>query len=115
MYNDVEQPASLGESQVYSDVILPPSNAELNKSIYPQETQVTSNGELRSPSNTFSSTPTPVYPKKEVTYRRGDIGKVYPPVSGDFNTSEENLGNLKPDTKYNISIDGFNPKSSDFN
>ena len=115
VYNDVEQPASLGESQVYSDVILPPSNAELNKSIYPQETQITSNGELRSPSNTFSSTPTPVYPKKEVTYRRGDIGKVYPPVSGDFNTSEENLGNLKPDTKYNISIDGFNPKSSDFN
>jgi len=115
VYNDVEQSASLGESQVYTDVIPPPSNAELNQSIYPAETQITSNGELRSPSNTFNSTPTPVYPKQEVKYRRGDIGKVYPSVSGDFDTSDENLGNLKPDTKYNISIDGFNPKSSDFN
>ena len=114
VYNNADTTNSLDENRIYPDSELPRDSNVIKEKLYPVETQISSNGELRSPSNSFTSTPTPVYPKENTNYRRGDIGKVYPPVSGDFNTTNDDLGNLKPDTKYNISIDGFNPKSTDF-
>lgn len=105
---------SLDASRVYDDEIASTSQQNLGQPVYPEETLVSSRGEIRDPSNTFQSTPSPVYPATPripaSSRNRGDIGKVYPPVSGDFDTSDgENLGNTKSPSKYNISLGGLNP------
>ena len=85
-------------------------------SVYPDKNLVNVNGELRDPSNTFSVPPNPVYANvQDRSKSRGDIGKVYPPTSGDFQTDKPlNLGNLKPETRYNISTGRFNTSETEF-
>jgi len=86
--------------------------------VYVEPPLVNFNGELRDPSNTFDSAPRPVYPEvpKNIPRRpRGEFGKAYPEVSGDFKPQKpKDLGNLKPSDKYNISTGGFNPDPSKF-
>ena len=105
------------ESKVYSD-LASSSTESLGGPVYPDEVQISSRGELRSPSNTFDSTPPPVYAPSRTassSKSRGDIGKVYPPVTEDFKTDQPiDLGNLKPPTKYNISLGQFNPDPTNY-
>jgi hypothetical protein len=64
----------------------------------------------------FTSKPSPVYPREEVKYFRGNLGDLYPPTAEDFNPdSPGDLGNLKPKGSYNISLGGKNPDPSKFN
>jgi hypothetical protein len=111
------QSSGLEESKVYSDEVSA-STENLGGPVYPEEVSISSRGELRSPSNTFDSTPTPVYPptKAPVSSRsRGEIGKVYPPVTDDFKMEGPiDLGNLKPPTKYNVSLGQFNPDPTNY-
>ena len=103
----------LDDSRVYPEDEFMQSDQNLGQPVYPDVTLVSSRGELRDPSNTFNSTPSPVYPptgRPSSGKSRGDIGKVYPPVTEDFNANDGvDLGNLKPPTKYNVSLGGFNP------
>jgi len=111
------QSSGLEGSKVYSDEV-PASTENLGGPVYPEEVSISSRGELRSPSNTFDSTPTPVYPptKAPLSSRsRGEIGKVYPPVTDDFKIEGPiDLGNLKPPTKYNVSLGQFNPDPTNY-
>jgi len=101
--------------QVYPDVTFSQSPDNLGGQVYPEARVVSSDGELRDPSNTFEQKPSPVYTKPKSDTRRGDIGKVYPPTSGDFMVDNpKDLGNLKPPTKYNISKGGFNTPKTEF-
>ncbi len=105
---------NLDASRVYANEEISTSQQNLGQPVYPEGNLVSSRGELRDPANTFQSTPSPVYPATSrvpaSSRNRGDIGKVYPPVSGDFDTNDnENLGNSKSPSKYNISLGGFNP------
>jgi len=108
---------SLEESKVYSD-LASASIESLGGPVYQEEVPISSRGELRSPSNTFDSTPPPVYAPSRAassSKSRGDIGKVYPPVTEDFKTDQPiDLGNLKPPTKYNISLGQFNPDPTNY-
>ncbi len=86
--------------------------------VYPDRKIVYANGELRDPSNTFSSLPSPVYepsqrvPKKQ----RGSMGIVYPTTSGNFIVEKPlNLGDAKPADKFNISTGQLNPDKTEFN
>ena len=104
----------LDDSRVYPEDEFNQSQQNLGQPVYSDVTLISSRGELRDPSNTFDSTPSPVYPPtgrvSASSRSRGDIGKVYPPVTEDFNANDGvDLGNLKPPTKYNISLGGFNP------
>jgi hypothetical protein len=64
----------------------------------------------------FSSKPAPVYPKGDTKYFRGTLGDLYPPTQEDFNPDEPgNLGNLKVEGSYNISLGGKNPDRTKFN
>jgi hypothetical protein len=85
-------------------------------SVYPETNLVNVNGELRDASNTFAIPPQPVYPSAiNRGTSRGDIGKVYPPTSGDFQIDKPlDLGNLKPETRYNISTGRFNTPETEF-
>ena len=111
------QSSGLEESKVYSDEVSS-STENLGGPVYPEELSISSRGELRNPVNTFDSTPTPVYPPTKSplsSVPRGEIGKVYPPVTDDFKMEGPiDLGNLKPPTKYNISLGQFNPDPTNY-
>jgi hypothetical protein len=78
--------------------------------VYSPETLISSGSELRSPENTFSSPPSPVYAPPAFNYQRGEIGKIYPPTSGDFIAMAPiDLGNTKGPDKFNISLGTLNP------
>ena len=78
--------------------------------VYPEQTLQNIAGELRSPENAFSQPPASVYEAKTLSVQRGTLGQVYPPTIGDFIVEPPlNLGNNKPETKYNISLGSFNP------
>ena len=83
--------------------------------VYATEQKVVApGGELRSPSNVFDSPPSPVYNSISPTYQRGEIGKVYPPTSGDFTPmAPVDLGNTKGEDKFNISLGTTNGPSPD--
>ena len=108
----------LPEQKVYPDSAKSSSQANIEAGpVYAQTQKISSNGELRDPSNTFSTKPNAVYQKIENTNKksRGDIGKAYPNTSGDFIIENPlNLGNLKPEYKYNISTGGMNPEPEKF-
>jgi hypothetical protein len=115
VYTNPPAPGNLQESQVYPDAPFVQSPNNLGGQVYPENRVVSSGGELRDPSNTFEQKPSPVYSKPKSDTKRGDIGKVYPPTSGDFIVDKpKNLGNLKPPTKYNISKGGFNSPKTEF-
>jgi hypothetical protein len=87
----------------------------LGDQVYPEKKLVNTRGELREASNSFEQQPAKVYASPKETASRGDIGKVYPPTSGDFVVEKPlDLGNLKPPTKYNISKGGFNTSKTEF-
>lgn len=63
----------------------------------------------------FTTKPSPVYPREETKYFRGNLGDLYPPTREDFNPEEPgDLGNLKPKDSYNISLGGKNPDPTKF-
>ncbi len=115
VYTNPPTPGNLQETQVYPDAPFSQSPNNLGGQVYPESRVVSSGGELRDPSNTFEQKPSPVYNKPKPDIKRGDIGKVYPPTSGDFVVDKpKDLGNLKPPTKYNISKGGFNTPKTEF-
>ncbi len=79
---------------------------------------VSNSGQLINMNNNFQQPPGSIYsapPINTNTISRGDLDKVYPSTSGDFAIEKpKNLGNLKPNTKYNISTDGLNSDKNDF-
>lgn len=78
--------------------------------VYSPETKISSGSELRSPENTFASPPSPIYAPTSFNYQRGEIGKIYPPTSGDFIAmAPVDLGNTKGEDKFNISLGTLNP------
>jgi hypothetical protein len=78
--------------------------------VYSPETKISSGSELRSPENTFASPPSPIYAPSTFNYQRGEIGKIYPPTSGDFIAMAPiDLGNTKGEDKFNISLGTLNP------
>ena len=84
---------------------------QINEDVYP-----TSPGTLGE-NNSFQSPPIRVYPDVPASSSRprGTLGKEYPVTNGDFTPGPPmDLGNLKPPTKYNISTDGYNPESKDY-
>lgn len=81
--------------------------------VYRPESPIVSGNELRSPSNTFDTPPAPIYNVISPSYQRGELGKIYPPTSGDFiPMAPVDLGNAKPENKFNISLGTFNPPDS---
>jgi hypothetical protein len=71
--------------------------------------------QIENPSE-FKTKPSPVYPREETKYFRGNLGDLYPPTREDFNPDEPgDLGNLKPKDSYNISLGGKNPDPTKFN
>jgi hypothetical protein len=118
VYPPNQNPMTLPEEKVYPDAASPSSQTNIQAGpVYTQTQKISSNGELRDPSNSFTTKPNAVYPKVENTNRqsRGDIGKAYPNTSGDFIVERPlDLGNLKPEDKYNISTGGMNPEPEKF-
>jgi len=110
---------TLSPQKIYPDTISSRrgvSSIETNP-VYPESRKIQSNGELRDSSNTFTQKPSPVYNNRTQISRknRGDIGKVYPPTTGDFMMEKSNdLGNLKSPGTYNISTGGMNPDPEKF-
>jgi hypothetical protein len=118
VYTTNQNPTPLPEQKVYPDSVKSASLDNIESGpVYAQTQKISSNGELRDPSNSFTTKPNAVYPKVESTSRqsRGDIGKAYPNTSGDFIVERPlDLGNLKPEDKYNISTGGMNPEPEKF-
>jgi hypothetical protein len=115
VYNDLTQEPKLGSQDVYAeDVYSQASN--LNDTVYQQRSLVYSPGdELRSPENRFESTPAPVYSPAARPRPRGNLGDVYPPVSGEFLPERPiDLGNAKAETKFNISTGQYNDSKTEF-
>ena len=82
--------------------------------VYIPERPVVSGNELRSPSNIFDSPPLPIYTQSRPLYQEGQIGNIYPPTTGDFIAlSPIDLGNLKGDDKFNISLGTVNGPAPD--
>jgi len=110
--------APLNTQKVYPDSVKTSTNSQIEPApVYSQTQKISSNGELRDPSNTFTTQPNAVYPKVDQVNRksRGEIGKAYPQTTGDFIVEAPlNLGNLKPEGKYNISTGGLNPEPEKF-
>lgn len=93
---------------VYTNTFIPdPLESQI---VYPPNQLQNLNGELRSPENSFTSPPAPVYSAPGQSPQRGELGKAYPPTLGDFIIDPPvNLGNNKPANKYNPSLGTFNP------
>ena len=73
--------------------------------VYSPESPIVAGNELRSPSSTFDTPPAPVYSATSPNYRRGDIGREYPPTTGDFIPMvPADLGNTKGADTFNISL-----------
>lgn len=118
VYTDTQNSIPLPEQKVYPDSARPDSRSNIEAGpVYTPSQKITSNGELRDASNSFVTKPNPVYQRTETssTKSRGDIGKVYPNTNGDFIMEKSlELGNLKPEDKYNISTGGMNPEPEKF-
>ena len=82
--------------------------------IYPENKFITVNGELRSPENSFSTTPAAIYKDGERNNDIYSLGDAYPNTNGDFIMQPKlDLGNMKPADKYNISLGDKNPDDYD--
>ena len=100
------------------DLGLPNRSYEgVNENVYPNQ-NVVSDSRMISENSNFQQPPGSVYSSPPINTNvisRGDMDKIYPPTSGDFALEKPlNLGNLKSNTKYNISTDGFNSDKNDF-
>lgn len=64
----------------------------------------------------FKAPPKKVYEEpKKVIRNRGNIADAYPPTNGDFISKPKlDLGNQKPEDKYNVSLGDFNPDPNKF-
>jgi hypothetical protein len=100
--------------RVYPD---PVGNFSIDQNIgtvYTKEPLVPVGNELRSTSNVFDSPPAPIYPQTRPSYKEGSIGNIYPPTTGDFIVSAPiDLGNLKGDDRFNISLGTVNGPAPD--
>lgn len=116
VYDDFQIDKKLGFEDVYKPAVQLPGNEEFVDSVYPEDTKVFSpGGELRSPENRFESTPAPVYAPVTPSRKKGDLGDVYPPVSGEFLPDRPiDLGNTKAPGKFNISTGQYNDPKTDF-
>jgi hypothetical protein len=104
--------------KVYPGGMLDTSPGIGSDKVYTEKKLISANGELRDPSNTFSTIPTPVYsPAKMVSKKqRGSMGIVYPSTNGNFIIEAPlNLGDSKPADKFNISTGQLNPDKTEFN
>lgn len=116
VYNNFQQEKKLGADDVYPGNNQAAFDAKFNEQVYPEDRMVyAAGGELRDPSNSFVSTPNPVYAPKPAGKQRGNLGDVYPPVSGEFLPEKPiDLGNLKAPSKFNISTGQFNDDKIEF-
>lgn len=116
VYGPNTPPRKLGAEDVYPGDGQGPHGDKMNEHVYKAEGKVYApGGELRSPSNSFESTPSPVYGAQPKSQPRGNLGDVYPPVSGEFIAEKPlNLGNTKAPTKFNISTGQFNDDKTEF-
>ena len=115
VYKETPSYQFLGKDRVYEDESKSININNLGEMVYPEKKIINSVGELRDRSNSFEQKPLPVYKKPADKKSRGDIGRIYPPTSGDFTMDKpKNLGNLKPKNKYNISTGGFNTPETEF-
>lgn len=103
--------------QVYPDPALPESQG-VSARVYPnpETPEVSFEKNNRPPSQ-----PAPVYPKIESPrISRGELGRTYPKTAENFvveKINEQttlNLGNMKPEDKYNASLGQFNPDENKF-
>lgn len=102
------------EQRVYPDPVNNFSPERNLGEVYVPERPIVSGNELRSPSNVFDSPPSPIYTQTRPSYQEGIIGSVYPQTSGDFIVSAPiDLGNLKGDNKFNISLGTLNGPAPD--
>ena len=118
VYSAPSMSNSFGSAErVYENQISTNSLNQIEQNpIYPKQESTISNSDVLS--NFKGEMPEPVYPPVQSfasSRMRGDLGRDYPPVSGDFLIDKPiNLGNLKPPDKYNISIGGYNSPKSEF-
>jgi hypothetical protein len=91
--------------KVYPDITSSSFSERNIGQVYSPESPIVAGNELRSPSNTFDTPPAPVYSATSPNYRRGDIGREYPPTTGDFiPMAPVDLGNAKGPDTFNISL-----------
>jgi hypothetical protein len=91
--------------KVYPDITSSSFSERNIGQVYSPESPIVAGNELRSPSNTFDTPPAPVYSATSPNYRRGDIGREYPPTTGDFiPMAPVDLGNTKGPDTFNISL-----------
>ena len=105
-FDDSVYPESLGNTSTSRNS---GTGEDLNSKLYPEVPEKSS--------AEFSSPPTKVYPNV-VTKKaapRGAISDVYPSTNGDFIVKPPiDLGDAKPEDKFNISLGAFNPPKTDF-
>ena len=97
---------SASPTQAFSDrVYADPQNPEISYQI----------------NNRPESSPEPIYPKISAPQiSRGELGKSYPKTAEDFVIEKAieqttlDLGNMKPESKYNASLGQFNPDENKF-
>jgi hypothetical protein len=90
---------------VYPDSMSSPFSEQNIGKVYSPESPIFAGNELRSSSNVFDTPPAPVYSATSPNYRRGDIGREYPPTTGDFiPMAPVDLGNTKGEDTFNISL-----------
>ena len=116
VYDNLQSEPKLGAEDVYGESQFS-QQAGINETVYQQQRSLvySPGDELRSPENRFESTPAPVYSPTPRARSRGNLGDVYPPVSGEFLPERPiDLGNTKAATKFNISTGQFNDDKIEF-
>jgi hypothetical protein len=115
VYLEPDFVSKLESSQIYSESTQE-MQSQIESKVYEHERKVYSPGnELRIPSNSFKTTPDPVYSPTTKTSPRGNLGDAYPLTNGEFIPEKPlNLGNLKSPDKFNISMGDFNTDKTEF-
>jgi hypothetical protein len=118
VYPDAEPSANSNFSdRVYPDASFTPNQAFSDRVYSDPETPEISYQKNNRP----DSAPGPVYPKiSPPQISRGELGKAYPKTAEDFVIDKAieqttlDLGNMKPENKYNASLGQFNPDENKF-
>ena len=102
------------KNSVYPDPVADFTPSAKIGQVYRPESPIISANELRSPSNTFDTPPAPIYSATRPSYKSSNLGDVYPSTSGDFiPLAPLDLGNLKGEDKFNISLGTDNGPAPD--
>jgi hypothetical protein len=118
VYPDAEPSANSNFSdRVYPDASFTPNQAFSDRVYSDPETPEISYQKNNRP----TSAPGPIYPKiSPPQISRGELGKAYPKTAEDFVIEKAieqttlDLGNMKPEDKYNVSLGQFNPDENKF-